>query len=60
MTAHIWNMNQHYPLRILVGHEGDVDCVKFHHNCNYIATGGADRSVRLWDMSVGSQVRMRC
>lgn len=32
-------------------------CVQFHPNCNYVATGSTDRSVRLWDVSNGSCVR---
>ena len=35
LTARLWSMNNHYPLRIFVGHQGDVDCVKFHPNCKY-------------------------
>ena len=33
-------------------------CVKFHPNCNYIATGGADRVVRLWSVHDGQSVRL--
>ena len=35
----------------LVGHKGAVNCVKFSANGNYVLTGGADRSVRLWNPS---------
>ncbi|PFX12754.1 Transcription initiation factor TFIID subunit 5 [Stylophora pistillata] len=31
--------------------------VVFHPNCNYIATGSCDRTVRLWDINTGSSVR---
>ena len=31
--------------------------VAFHPNCNYIATGSCDRTVRLWDLNTGSSVR---
>ena len=32
--------------------------VAFHPNCNYIATGGTDRTVRVWDAATGSLVRL--
>ena len=31
--------------------------VAFHPNCNYVATGSCDRTVRLWDLNTGSSVR---
>lgn len=33
-------------------------CVKFHPNSNYIATGSNDRVVRLWDILNGNCVRV--
>ncbi len=33
-------------------------CVKFHPNCNYVATGSSDRSIRLWEVNSGSCVRI--
>jgi transcription initiation factor TFIID subunit 5 len=33
-------------------------CVKFHPNCSYIATGSSDRCVRLWDINSGHSVRL--
>ena len=32
--------------------------VEFHPNSNYIASGSSDRSVRVWDVSTGSCVRV--
>ena len=42
------------PRRVMVGHLSDVDCVAWHPNCNYVATGSSDRTVRLWDVQTGS------
>lgn len=33
-------------------------CVKFHPNSNYIATGSNDRFIRLWDILNGNCVRL--
>jgi transcription initiation factor TFIID subunit 5 len=41
------------PLRLMVGHQGDVDVVRWHPNCQYLATGSCDRTVRLWDVASG-------
>ena len=42
----------------MVGHLADVDCVAWHPNCNYVATGSSDRTVRLWDVQTGECVRI--
>ena len=46
------------PLRVCVGHESDVNVVRFHPNSNYIASGSDDRTIRIWDMVDGQQVRI--
>ena len=35
-----------------------MDCVTFHPNCNYVASGSSDRSVRMWDCVTGKCVRL--
>ena len=35
-----------------------MQCLKFHPNGNYVATGSGDLSVRLWDVSNGQCVRL--
>lgn len=32
--------------------------MKFHPNCNYVATGSSDKTVRLWDVQTGECVRI--
>lgn len=32
--------------------------LRFHPNCNYIATGSCDKTVRLWDITSGQCVRV--
>ncbi|KAL0202864.1 hypothetical protein M9458_000882, partial [Cirrhinus mrigala] len=46
-TARLWSFARTYPLRLYAGHLSDVDCVKFHPNSNYVATGSTDKTVRL-------------
>ncbi|KAH6829435.1 TBP-associated factor 5 [Perilla frutescens var. hirtella] len=48
-TARIWSMDRIQPLRIMAGHLSDVDCVQWHANCNYIATGSSNKTVHLRD-----------
>ncbi len=57
-TGRIWCTDRAGPVRIMVGHQGCVNRVKWHDNCNYIATGGNDGFVRLWDVQSGNCVRL--
>jgi hypothetical protein len=41
----------------VAGHQADVDVVRWHPNCSYIATGSSDRTARLWDVQSGTCVR---
>ena len=56
-TARLWHLEYTFPLRIYAGHEKDVDVVRFHPNCNYLATAGADKTVRLWSHADAKMVR---
>lgn len=35
-----------------------IQCIQWHVNCNYIATGSSDKTVRLWDVNTGECVRI--
>lgn len=54
----LWATDHYQPLRIFAGHLADVNCTRFHPNSNYVATGSADRTVRLWDVLNGNCVRI--
>ncbi|PNW75451.1 hypothetical protein CHLRE_12g526950v5 [Chlamydomonas reinhardtii] len=58
-VARLWVSERTQPLRLLVGHNADVDVVRWHPNCCLVATaaGQADRTVRLWDVREGKCVR---
>ena len=73
-TARLWSADRTSTLRIYAGHSSDVDvrarmsreyhelmteqCVRFHPNSLYIATGSSDWSARLWDVQRGTSVRV--
>ena len=54
----VWSTEHAKPLRLLVGHVADVDCVAWHPNAHYLATGSSDCTVRLWDVATGAAVRV--
>lgn len=56
--ARVWCTERLHPLRMLAGHQADVDVVQWHPNAHYVATGSSDRSVRLWDVASGKCVRL--
>jgi transcription initiation factor TFIID subunit 5 len=46
-------------VRIFCGHtSSNVNCVDWHPNCNYVVTGGDDKTVRMWDIQTGRPVRL--
>ena len=49
-TARVWASDQYQSMRIYVDHLSDVECICFHPNCNYLATGSSDRCVRIFDI----------
>ena len=51
-------MKVHSPVRIFAGHISDVECIEFHPNMHYIATGSSDKQVRLWSIERGNCVRL--
>ncbi len=46
--SYLWNTN-HQELRTYTGHEGAVYTVDYAPDGNQLASGGADRTVRIWD-----------
>ncbi|KKA03678.1 Transcription initiation factor TFIID subunit 5 [Hanseniaspora uvarum DSM 2768] len=59
MTVRVWSFDHIYALRLLVGHISDVSCVEWHtKNSKYLFSGSLDKTVRMWDISDGSCVRI--
>ncbi|CDW89409.1 transcription initiation factor tfiid subunit 5-like [Stylonychia lemnae] len=57
-TAKLWQIKQHVPIRIFVGHLSDVEAIEFHPNVHYLATGSSDKQIRLWSCLSGECVRI--
>lgn len=73
-TARLWSSDRLTPLRMYTGHLGDVNvsgptpflsivqadtqCIKFHPNTMYLASGSSDKSCRLWDVQRGACLRL--
>lgn len=45
-------------LLLTIGKRKKKQCIKFHPNSLYIATGSSDRTCRLWDIQKGTCVRV--
>ena len=58
-SARIWNLAQDGPSSplILHGHDGEVWSVAFDPDGRSLASGGADRMVRIWNTSTGLERR---
>lgn len=49
-SATLFSVDSWRMLRVFRGHRSDVTCCAWHPNMAYVATGSADRCVRLWDV----------
>ncbi|KAJ8501632.1 hypothetical protein ONZ45_g12073 [Pleurotus djamor] len=57
-TARLWSTDRTSCLRVYAGHLSDVDCLQFHPNSLYLATGSNDWTARLWDVQRGTCMRV--
>jgi WD40 repeat protein len=57
-TARVWDVATGTELKKLVGHTGVVQAVAFSPDGRLLLTGSSDKTARLWDWRVGSQLKM--
>lgn len=57
-TATVYATDRIAPLRLLVGHTSDVNCVSWHANATLLATGSDDKTARLWDVRSSHSARL--
>lgn len=51
----IWDAIDSQRTQVWVGHTGAVECATYRPDGKWLATGGADEAVRLWDTETGEQ-----
>lgn len=56
-TGAIYSTDKMTPIRLLVGHSSDANCIDWHGNAVLLATGSEDRTARLWDIRTAAAVR---
>jgi len=58
MTAQLWDIESEKLVRHFEGHSDGVDVVSFLPDGNRVVSGsGGDRTIRVWDVATGRQVR---
>jgi WD40 repeat protein len=50
-VVQVWDATTGKPAYKLEGHEDVVTCVVFHPKTNHLASGGADKKIRVWDLA---------
>lgn len=61
MSRHCKRCQRSYSFapRSLSGHSGSVNVVRYNHGTSkYCLSGGADRTIRLWNPSAGKEVKV--
>ncbi|CAG2165709.1 unnamed protein product [Oppiella nova] len=54
-VAYLWSLERSQPVRMFVTNSSCVHCLRFHHNCKYVAF--AEREITLWDVDKAQEVR---
>ena len=57
INAQAHNPPESYRSSILIGHTASVWAVAFSPDGNTLASGGADQTVRIWDVKTGELIK---
>ena len=57
-TVSLWDIRKpEAPIHVLSGHDNPVQAVALSSNGKFLASGGADRQLRLWDLNTLDRIR---
>jgi autophagy-related protein 16 len=56
-ATRVWSLTSHRLIQTLTGHAAKVNSAKFLGVPNKIASGSADRTIKLWDVSRGACIK---
>jgi WD40 repeat protein len=52
MVANLWEAKSLNFIRSFIGNQNFILCGKISNDLKYIATGGWDKTVRIWDVNI--------
>jgi WD40 repeat protein len=57
LTVRLWDVKEQEPVRSFKGHAGTITHMAVSKDWQRLLTGGADGTVRLWDLATGEQLK---
>ena len=55
-TIYLWNVVSQRPITTLRGHTGYIRALAFHPRGGTLASGGDDKTIRLWNTAAGATI----